>query len=369
MKVAIVGAGIGGLSVAWALRKRGVDVMIFDQGDIPSLTASSNDEHRITRHTYGGLPGYAALMPHAFATYDRIWQDIGTSHYLPTGIVYAMRGGADEYDEIAADLSPLGIAHSRLSLAELESRVPFLSLDGVTSAYQAGGSGILLAGRIVRDLAHWLRENGAEMYPNSRVTAVDPDAATVTVGQQVYSADVVVVAAGAWVTNLLPKLADRLTPSRQMVMYLQPPAHHAASWAQAPVLIDVGPSYGAYVLPPQGGMRLKIGDHRFTRIGHGDDDRIATDFDIAPVLAAAQTAFRDFDQYTILENKVCYYTVSDDERFVIEPICGAGWVLSACSGHGFKLGALMGEGLARTLTGDTPAGDVTAWAAGKTAGA
>ncbi|WP_273691247.1 NAD(P)/FAD-dependent oxidoreductase [Ketogulonicigenium vulgare] len=365
MRVAIIGAGIGGMSTAWALRKRGAEVMLFDQGAIPSVTASSNDEHRITRHTYGGLPGYAALMPHAFDTYARMFADIGADHYLPTGIIYAARGGEDHYDEVAADLSPLGIAHRRLPLGELAARLPFVSLNGITSAFEAGGSGILFAGRIVRDLAAWLGENGVEMHPHAKVTAIDTDAATVTVGDTVHSANLVVIAAGAWVTNLLPGMADRLKPSRQLVLYLEPPAHHASAWAEAPVMIDVGPDFGAYILPPRNGTRLKIGDHRFTRIGHGDDNRIATDFDIAPVLHAAQTAFKDFDQYKVLEPKVCYYTVTDDERFVIEKAGSAAWLLSACSGHGFKLGALMGEGLARTIMGDAPAGDVTAWAAGR----
>src|SRR4051794_38488005 len=36
MKVAIVGAGIAGLSLAWALHKRGVAVSLFDQGAIPN---------------------------------------------------------------------------------------------------------------------------------------------------------------------------------------------------------------------------------------------------------------------------------------------------------------------------------------------
>ncbi len=366
MKVAIIGAGIGGMSTARELSRRGVQVALFDQGPIPNPIASSVDEHRITRHTYGGLPGYAALMPAAFAAYDDLWRDIGRSHYLATGIVYLTRGGIDDYPQVAADLDALGIPHRPLGLDQLAMQLPHVALDGVSSAFKAEGSGILFAARIAHDLAAWLAEaEGVTLHPGAHVSAVDPVAGTLVADGVTHSADVVVVAAGAWVSDLLPGLAGRLIPSRQMVLYLDPPAHLVQAWARSPVLVDVGPTHGAYILPPREGTRLKIGDHRFTRLGHGSDDRIATPDDLAPVLAAARTALADFDSYAMTERKVCYYTVTADERFVLEPVGPAGWVQSACSGHGFKLGALMGRILARALTGEITADQARALAAGQ----
>lgn len=364
MKVAIIGAGIGGLSLAWALRRRGVDVAIFDQGPIPNPVSSSFDEHRITRHTYAGLPGYANLMPAAFEIYDELWRDLGRSHYLPTGVIYAVRGGVDRYEETATELDALSISHRRIAVNELGDRLPFLSTDGIQTAFEAQGAGILFASRIVQDLAAWLAENGAELHPNNRVDSVDLDAGSLTANGQLHNADFVVVAAGAWVSDLAPQAASRLIPSRQLVLYLEAPQNYAEAWQNAPVLVDVGETHGAYILPPRNGTRLKIGDHRFTRIGHGSDDRIARDEDVEPVLAAAKRAFRDFDQYKILERKVCYYTVSNDERFVIERAGEQGWLLSACSGHGFKLGPLNGYMLASALVDEFPAEELTQIAAG-----
>lgn len=364
MKVAIVGAGIGGLSLAWALRRRGVDVAIFDQGPIPNPVSSSFDEHRITRHTYADLPGYAALMPAAFDIYEELWKDLGRSHLLRTSVVYAVRGGLDNYEETAADLDALNIAHRRISVDELATRLPFVSTEGVQSAFEAQGAGILFASRIVQDLAAWLAENGAQLHPNSRVESVDPDAGFLIENGQRHDADFVVVAAGAWVLDLVPQARGRLVPSRQLVLYLEAPQAYAAAWQDAPVLMDVGETHGAYILPPRNGTRLKIGDHRFTRIGHGSDDRIAKDEDVEPVLAAAKRAFRNFDQYKILERKVCYYTVTNDERFVVERLGKQGWLLSACSGHGFKLGALNGYMLASALVDEFPPEQLSKVAAG-----
>ncbi len=363
--VAIIGGGIGGLSLAWALHKRGVRVSLYEQGPIPNPVSSSFDEHRITRHIYGGLPGYGALMPHAFRTYDELWADLGETHYLATNLVYVGRRESDFYETTARDLDHFRIGHRPLSPTEIASRLPMLRTDGIVDGFEAEGVGMLFASRIVSALARWLATAGVELHPHSRVTDLDPEAGTFTVNDSRKAADTVVVAAGAWLPAIYPSARPRLTPSRQLVLYVEPPADLAAAWATAPVLVDTGVTHGTYILPPRGGTRLKIGDHTFSRRGEGSDDRIARPEDTAGVLAAASEIFAGFERYRQIEARVCYYTVTDDERFVVEPIGKYGWLLSACSGHGFKLAPLIATGLADAILGRRTAADVTEWAAGR----
>ena len=61
---------------------------------------------------------------------------------------------------------------------------------------------------------------------------------------------------------------------------------------------------------------------------------------------------------------MCFYTVTEDERFVVEKAGTHGWVMSPCSGHGFKFGALMGLELARTLDQARDPAQHARWAAG-----
>jgi sarcosine oxidase/sarcosine oxidase subunit beta len=363
--IAIIGGGIGGLSAAWALHKRGGRVSLYEQGPIPNPISSSFDEHRITRHTYGGLSGYGALMPQAFRAYEELWRDLGDKHYLPTNLLYVARRASDWYQTTASELDAMGIAHRPVSKTEIAARLPMLRQEGITEAFEAEGAGMLFASRIVTALARWLAEAGVALHPHSRVSDVDTEAGSFTVNGERQSADMVVIAAGAWLPAIYPAARPRLTPSRQVMLYLQPPAELAAAWAAAPVLVDQGVTHGAYILPPRGGTRLKIGDHVFTRRGDGSDDRIATAEDVADVTTAANEIFAGFERYQLLEAKVCYYTVTDDERFVVEPIGAKGWLLSACSGHGFKLGPVIASGLADAITGKREPAEVTAWAAGK----
>ena len=364
LKVSIVGAGIAGLSLAWALSKRGAAVALFEQGAVPNPLSSSYDEHRITRHSYGSLSGYGALMPSAFRTYDELWVDLGVRHMHPSPLIFVGRQKSGWYETTARDLDAAGIAHRALTRADIERILPMLRTEGIIDAFESDGAGELFASRIVTSLAAWLREAGVAIHEHARVRAVDPATGRVTTDKGTFDADIVVVAAGAWLLDLVPAVGGRLTPSRQTMLYLKPPARFEAAWRAAPVIVDTGVTHGAYVLPPKEGTRLKIGDHVFTRRGAGGDDRIATPADIAPVAAAARESFIAFDDYEVLEAKVCHYTVTVDERFVVEPIGPAGWLLSACSGHGFKLGPLISRGLADALIGRRAAGEIPAWAAG-----
>jgi glycine/D-amino acid oxidase-like deaminating enzyme len=85
--------------------------------------------------------------------------------------------------------------------------------------------------------------------------------------------------------------------------------------------------------------------------------------DVERLTRVAALAYRDFDSYAVLERKACYYTVTEDERFIVRPVGTAAWVLSACSGHGFKFGPLMGEIVASAVIGKRSAVDAARLAA------
>lgn len=362
----VVGAGIAGLSTAWALEKRGFKVSVFEQGPIPNPRASSYDEHRITRYAYGPMEGYADMMPDAFAVYERLFQDIGANHLAPSKVIYFMREEIGWYEPSVRSLTRLGSGFCDLPLSEVRERFPVVETAGLSRTIETDAGGMLFPIRILTDLTVALGNRGVRFHADSRVTAVDPDAGLVVADGREHRADHVVVAAGAWVNALTDAVEGVVVPSRQTVMYLAPPPELAAFWREAPILIDLGLQSGTYTLPPRRGTRLKIGDHVFTRSGDADGDRIATAADVARLESAARLAYRDFDRYQVLERKVCFYTVTRDEseRFEVRPWGDKAWILSACSGHGFKLGPLIADGVAAAIAGERSAEDVTSWAAG-----
>jgi sarcosine oxidase/sarcosine oxidase subunit beta len=363
-RILVIGGGIAGLSTAWALNKRGFDVELFEQGPLPHPRASSYDEHRIIRHAYGEMEGYAYLMPQAFKLWDALWADIGAMHYDKMPAIYFMREETGWYEPTLRSLRDLRIAHHEIPLDDIASMYPMIRRENLSRVLHTEGAGVLYPIRILTDLVSLLGRSGVKLHADTKIEAVDFETGTVTTKGGVLRGDAVVVAAGAWVNSLVPSLSGIAVPSRQAVMFLSPPEEFAASWANAPVLLDIGIESGTYALPPRSGTRLKIGDHEFTRKGHPDDDRYGKDADVARLNTAARLAWRDFDKYTVLERKVCYYTVTQDEGFLVRREGAKGWLSSACSGHGFKMGPLMGDAIAAAIAGERDADTLPAWAAG-----
>ena len=364
-KVLIIGAGIAGLSTAWSLKRRGYDIELFEQGPIPNTVNSSWDEHRITRHAYGEFEGYAHLMPHAFRMWDRLWKELGATHYEPTGATYFIHEETPWYHGTSSALSEMGIHYRDIPLSKAAHRFPMIRLDTVTRVVETDGAGLLFPYRIIRGLINLLSAHGTTFRALHKVTALDTDKGSVTANGQTFTGDHVVVAAGAWADRLVPELRQEALPSRQAVIFLAPPPDLMEAWTEAGVMADLGDDSSCYILPPHRGMRLKIGDHVFTRRGDADDDRTARDEDVARLMRVLPLVLRDCDRYQVLERKACYYTVTDDEHFIQKPLGARGWLISACSGHGFKLGALTGELAAQAIAGERATAEVTEIAAGR----
>ncbi|WIM09339.1 MAG: Sarcosine oxidase [Enhydrobacter sp.] len=367
VKAIVVGGGVMGLATAWALAREGCDVELFEQGDLPNATGSSFDEHRLIRHPYGEHAGYARMVDDAYAAWDLLWTELGQRLYAPTGTLALSGNGALWAERSAAALAAIGRPMTEIPVAELPRRFPLLRTGGVERAFWIESGGVLFAQDIVAALARRLAgRRGVALHPRTQVREVDLDRARIGTGAgATHGADVVVVAAGAWVGRLLPSLARRLVPSRQVVAYFDLPAEQQAAWTRGPMIIEQTGDVGLYLVPPRQGRGLKVGDHAFSRTGDPDAGRTASAAEIEPLLARCRSLLEGFGEWRIERLKACFYTVTEDERFVVEKPGAAGWVMSPCSGHGFKFGALMGLELARTIVSGRDPALHARWAAGR----
>ncbi len=372
MHVLIIGGGIYGTSAAWALRRNGHRVSLIERDRVPSRLASSSDRHRLIRYAYGNQLGYMRMVGDAYTAWERVWADLGQVLYVETGTL-----GLDDQDSgwSEASLAALqGDGHpvEELSPAQLGARFPLLDPAGVKHAFYLKSGGTLLAQRIVVGLAKWLRANDVAIFEGAAVTAIDRDAARVTLsdGRQL-SGDLVLVTAGAWTQELVPELAARAVPSRQVLTYLVPPPGTAKAWAQHPMILNIGT--GFYLVPsaiaPDGrATGLKIGDHAFSRHGHPDRERDVARSETVEQLELCRRRLKNFAQYRVEETKTCFYTVTvnDSEEFIAQQLGKAAWMLSCCSGHGFKFGSAIGEGFAALVGGQIAPDAFISWVAGKT---
>jgi len=369
VKIAIVGAGIMGLSTAWALHRDGHEVSVFEQGPIPNPRGSSVDEHRLIRHPYGAERGYTRMIGDAYRAWDLLWADLGARHYAATGTLVLDRGDrwtAATAEVLEAERVPFG----RLDRRGFAAAFPLLTSDGLAGALLLESGGTLFAGDIVTSLAAYLRGRGVSIAEQTPVREIDASRGhLVLANRATIDADMLIVAAGPWAPRLLPELSARVTPSRQVVVYLEPPAACAAHWQTHPMILDIDPGAGFYLVPPRprtsgAASGLKIGDHSFTLSGDPDRDREASGEEARHLIRQVGARLRDIGQYALREAKTCFYDVTADERFVVEPVGNRAWVLSGFSGHGFKFGTAIALELARTLRGERDSAALAAWAAG-----
>lgn len=369
MRVAIIGAGIVGLSAARVLLKSGHDVVLFEQGAVPNPRAASVDHHRSIRYPYGDLPEYMVMVASAFEAWDRLWTDLGQQHYAQTGtLVLATDSERLFLERSETDMRMAGHPLENLTAEAVAERFPVLTPDGITGAFWTPTGGVLFAADILHSLTARIKALGAEVYGQTPVRSLDPATKAIVIHDGwSLQADAVIVAAGAWTGELLPSLQPVLTPSRQCVVYLEPPLERALAWRDMPIVVELDGTNGFYALPPAGGYGMKVGDHRFSRRGTPSSDRTASPEEARSLLALASHRLVDAKRYQIAASRACYYTLTTDERFLVQALDDAGRcvAVSACSGHGFKFGALLGEAVAATVAGHLDAGKVAVWAAGR----
>jgi glycine/D-amino acid oxidase-like deaminating enzyme len=363
----ILGAGIMGLSTAWGLSRAGWSVTIIEQDEVPNPRGSSVDDHRLIRHAYGAQAGYMRMVDAAYDAWEVLFADIGERPYVQTGVLSVAAGPAGWLGESRAALRQGGYPCEDLAPAALTSRYPMLHATGIGDALVMEQGGVLLARRIVAALSRYLAERGVT-FVRARAVEADPASASLRLEDgTMRQADLLVLAAGPWAPRFLPGLAARVVPSRQTIVYLEPPPAHREAWIKAPMLLDLSEEGGFYAVPPVAGTPLKIGDHRFSRSGDANDPREATAAEAEEILALARGRLADAGAYRVLGARACYYDVEDAERFVVEPLGDKAFVMSGFSGHGFKFGAVLGQAVAAAAGNAALAAALPGWAAGETA--
>ena len=365
MKITIIGAGIMGLSAAWALTRAGHRVTVYDQAKVPNPLGSSVDQHRLIRHAYGAERGYTRMVDQAYDAWEEVWRDIGVRHYAPSGTLVLETSAGNWGEESAATLQAEGIKFRRLSAEETGREFPLVDARNIRFALLLASGGTLFADRIVASLARWLAGKGAPVVASTAVRDIDPLRGRVTLANGAFvDADALIVAAGPWAPRLVPSIASRVTPSRQVVVYFTPPPESAAAWTRHPMILDIDPAVGFYLVPPRDGTGLKVGNHGFTLVGDPDQDRIASADEARTIMNLCANRLRDFERYALAEAKTCFYDVEAKEHFIIEQLGPHGWIMSGFSGHGFKFASVLGLELAKTIGGGSDAATFTSWAAG-----
>jgi sarcosine oxidase len=351
----VIGAGVAGSAAARALGERGRSCVLLEQFEIGHARGSSHGPTRLFRLAYP-QPDYVRLAERALGCWRRLEDAAGEQLLVTTGGLYA-RGWAEACAEALA-ASGLGRRQRWLSRDEAAERFPAMSFDGLERLLWQEDGGVCLAERTVAAQVRVARELGVELREREEALRLRPgsDGVEVETPSGTLRAGVCVVTAGPYAARLLETagLTLPLQASFAQVSYYGPAAplsEPLPGFVEADLDSDRLASGGYWVPSVDGTGVVKAGDGAPGR----DVDPREAPFAVDPeeegwVSELIGRRLPAFDPAP-LRSETCIYTMTPDEDFVLDRrdrlVVG-----SACSGHGFKFGPLLGELLADLVTED-----------------
>ena len=347
----VVGAGLLGLSTAWALSRRGHEVIVLDAHEPGHPRAGSKGSARIFRLSYPD-PLYVTMATESLALWHMLEEDSGRTllHHRPLLNIGQGLG------ELAAAMDAVQAPYAQVSPEASRRLFPSLAIDGPGLAEETGG--VLSADDCLRALHD---TGGFDIHSGASVTEIsdeDEGAAVTFDDGTILLANVVINCAGF---DALSLFGHRTVPTAaqatlQQVVYLEPLQPDET----IPLFIEWGDNT-VYGLPVIGQPLLKLSHHTagpaYVATSSMDEDDPAL---LQLLYDAAVRLLPSFSPVPVATER-CIYDNTTDTDFIIDRI---GNVVVGCgtSGHGFKFGPLLGELLADLATGAAPRCDLKRFA-------
>ncbi len=344
-----------GSAAAWRLAARGAQVVCFDRHSPPHAFGSSHGESRITRTAYFEGPWYVPLLQESFPLWRELEKAAGTEFLTLTGALMIGPPSAAAVTGALAAAADYGLDVRLLKADEIRRAYPGHIVGNRDVAVLDAQAGFLRPEAAVAAMIGRVEALGGEIRRGVVVSAVNPHPAGVEVvtDESRDTFDAVVVAAGAWMHDLVDWLP--LTVERQVMAWfaIDPNVENALTPDRFPVYIrqahDIGDVYG---FPTLDGVSVKIARHH---AGAATDpqhvSRDVGDGELDPLRRYVRTRLHGVTQ-RLVRTVTCMYTNTPDGHFAIglHPEDARITVLSACSGHGFKFAPVVGEIAADLVT-------------------
>lgn len=376
----------------------------YDENAYKSSKAASADENKVIRASYGEQKLYEKLafkalrvweqwnyevreaknLPRGLSFTDQLWQNCGflratdsegldaaetsTQESFPEHLKGTQYRVSDENRRHAAEID--GVALSKLDPFNRSKRG--LGYDGILD----NTGGYVMASKSCAWVLHLCRQMGVKVkfgqehafqdyiHDGERVTGIK------TMDGSSYPADLVIVAAGSWTPALVPDVTQLLEATAGSVVRIQLPKDRPDLWEKydasrfptwswrisnwSPTGTEVGGIYG-FPRTTSGIVKIGFRGAKYTNFAYSNTKGHLVSYpqrDARGIPSPAMDSIRKFCDENMpdlvglpLTTRLCWYTDSVDNSFLIDhvPNTPGLMVASGGSGHGFKFLPVLGE--------------------------
>ncbi|HSU15849.1 N-methyl-L-tryptophan oxidase [Longimicrobium sp.] len=354
--VIVAGLGAMGSASAYHLARRGLRVLGLDRWPQPHAHGSSHGDSRIIREMYFEHPLYVPLVQRAYELWRELERDAGEPLMrIHGGLMIGPRDGMLITGTLRS-AAEHGLPYELLSPAAVRVRFPAFAISGDLVAVFDPRAGYLHPEACTAAHLALAARHGADLRYGEPVAGweEDGDGVRVRTATQAWTADRLLVTAGAWTRELLGGIDLPLTVERQVPFWFDLPAGEDYEPERCPIYAwEHTTGFIGYGFP-----RLEKGVkaarmHQGETAAHPDGIRRTVDSDeVEPLRAALRQILPAAAAAPVRESTTCLFTNTPDGDFAIgfHPAHPRVLISTPCSGHGFKFASAIGELHADLLT-------------------
>ncbi|HEU5103509.1 MAG TPA: FAD-binding oxidoreductase [Roseiflexaceae bacterium] len=364
--VVVIGGGLLGASTAYWLARAGAAAVLIEQGALAAGATGRNGGFMVAG-TAERYPAAIARLGHATAR--EIWQltldsrallrhvlaeeAIDCDYREPGNLELAL--GEEQLAELSSTIAALradGFVADLLDRSQVQSLIDTPLAPAIAGGLFAPENGLLHPARLVYGLAGAAERHGARIVSETLLTGIvaDGDGVLARTTRGDIRAGAAVIAANAWLGQIVPALSERVTPVRGQALAFEPIPQvfqvglgaaltpTGEYWQQAPDgTVVLG---GCRAVAP--GRDVGIRDSRPTPEVQAALERVLPQ--LFPALAGLRVARRWAGPMAFTSD---YLPIADRA-----PELARVWVVGGFCGHGMPFGMRLGQLLAHAATSD-----------------
>ncbi len=362
----IIGAGIFGLSTAIELCQKKYTVAVLNPDQIPHPLAASTDISKVVRMEYGTDVEYMEMAIECLKHWRR-WNDLlDETIFYETGFLLTtaspIKKDTQSFESASfSNLIKKGYSPERLNTNSIAEKFPAFEKAGYGDGFYHKEGGYARSGRVLELLAQHAKNIGVEIYENQTAKELHPENGQIekikTREGSEFLGKEIIVCAGNFTYCLVPDLKPYFKVTGHPVFHIKPSQPTLFNPEIFPVFAADISNTGWYGFP----IHPKEQVVKIAR--HGTGQELHPEFDERKVSKEEEKSLRQFLKETIpnladdpiVYTRKCCYTDTLDGHFWIDkhPTIKNLTVGSGGSGHGFKMGPIIGKMIAAKALGES----------------